>query len=86
MIAEVDTSGDGRVDYSEFAHVWKTYLLQKQLKPVTGRIHQVISIYPYVLYVVQRGLFCTAGKLLIIYVTMDWVGPLRQHWLYPCAQ
>lgn len=41
MIAEADVSGDGRVDYSEFAHLWKTFLLQKHQKPA-GRLQQVI--------------------------------------------
>ena len=41
MIAEADVSGDGRVDYSEFAHLWKTFLLQKHHKPVAGRLQQV---------------------------------------------
>ncbi|CAM9211165.1 unnamed protein product, partial [Laminaria digitata] len=40
MIAEADVSGDGRVDYSEFAHLWKTFLLQKHHKPVAGRLQQ----------------------------------------------
>ncbi|CAB1099385.1 unnamed protein product [Ectocarpus sp. CCAP 1310/34] len=42
MIAEADVSGDGRVDYSEFAHLWKTSLLQKHHKPATGRLQQVV--------------------------------------------
>lgn len=46
MIAEADVSGDGRVDYSEFAHLWKTFLLQKHHKPVTGRLQQVTPV-PY---------------------------------------
>lgn len=41
MIAEADVSGDGRVDYSEFAHLWKTSLLQRHHKPATGRLQQV---------------------------------------------
>eukprot|EP00904_Undaria_pinnatifida_P011167 jgi/Undpi1/7180/HiC_scaffold_22.g09654.m1 len=40
MISEADVSGDGRVDYSEFAHLWKTFLLQKHHKPVAGRLQQ----------------------------------------------
>lgn len=42
MIADADVSGDGRVDYSEFAHLWKNFLLQKHQKPVAGRLQQVI--------------------------------------------
>lgn len=41
MIADADVSGDGRVDYSEFAHLWKTFLMQKHQKPVAGRLQQV---------------------------------------------
>eukprot|EP00903_Cladosiphon_okamuranus_P012731 g11902.t1 len=41
MIAEADASGNGRVDYSEFAHLWKTFLLQKHQKPA-GRLQQVV--------------------------------------------
>lgn len=43
MIAEADVSGDGRVDYSEFAHLWKTFLLQRHQKPA-GRLQQVIPL------------------------------------------
>ncbi|CAM9740853.1 unnamed protein product [Scytosiphon promiscuus] len=42
MIAEADVSGDGRVDYSEFAHLWKSFLLQKHQKPSAGRLQQVV--------------------------------------------
>lgn len=41
MIAEADVSGDGRVDYTEFAHLWKTFLMEKHHKPVAGRLQQV---------------------------------------------
>lgn len=41
MIAEADVSGEGRVDYTEFARLWKNYALQKHHKPVTGRLQQV---------------------------------------------
>ena len=44
MISEADVSGDGRVDYSEFAHLWKTFLLQKHHKPVAGRLQQVRAV------------------------------------------
>lgn len=44
MIAEADISGDGRIDYSEFAHLWKKLLLQKHQKPMTGRLQQVIPL------------------------------------------
>lgn len=41
MIADADVSGDGRVDYAEFAHLWKTSALQKHHKPVASRLQQV---------------------------------------------
>ncbi|CAM9349713.1 unnamed protein product [Pylaiella littoralis] len=42
MIADADVSGDGRVDFSEFAHLWKNFLLQKHQKPAPGRLQQVV--------------------------------------------
>ena len=41
MITEADVSGNGRIDYSEFARLWKTSLLQRHHKPVAGRLQQV---------------------------------------------
>lgn len=41
MIAEADVSGDGRVDYTEFAHLWKTSALYKHHRPLAGRLQQV---------------------------------------------
>lgn len=41
MITEADASGNGRIDYSEFAHLWKISLLQRHHKPVAGRLQQV---------------------------------------------
>ncbi|CAM9242227.1 unnamed protein product [Ascophyllum nodosum] len=42
MITEADVSGNGRIDYSEFARLWKTSLLQRHHKPVAGRLQQVV--------------------------------------------
>lgn len=42
MIAEADASGEGRIDYTEFARLWKNYALQKHHKPVVGRLQQVV--------------------------------------------
>lgn len=55
MIAEADISGDGRVDYSEFAHLWKTFLLAKHQKPAAGgRLQQVPSQANLILLVGER--------------------------------
>ncbi|CAM9591447.1 unnamed protein product [Discosporangium mesarthrocarpum] len=35
MIGEADVSGDGRVDYQEFAYLWKTMSSERHHKPVT---------------------------------------------------
>jgi len=55
MIAEADISGDGRGDYSEFAHLWKTFLLAKHQKPAAGRLQQVPSQK-------HRILFCARAR------------------------
>lgn len=47
MIADADVSGDGRVDYSEFAHLWKNFILQKHQKSVPGRLQQVTISVEY---------------------------------------
>ncbi|CAM9140192.1 unnamed protein product [Choristocarpus tenellus] len=41
MILEADVSGDGRVDYQEFAHLWKNMALERHHRPVTGLIKKV---------------------------------------------
>ena len=43
MINEADASGNGRIDYAEFAHLWKISLLQRHHKPVAGRLQQVME-------------------------------------------
>lgn len=45
MIAEADVAGDGKVDYSEFAHLWKTSALLRHHKPVANRLQDVRTGY-----------------------------------------
>lgn len=69
MIAEADIAGDGRVDYSEFAHLWKTFLLTKHQKPAAGRLQQVPSqedrIYLILSYVILGACGCIACFRLV---------------------
>ncbi len=66
MIAEADISGDGRVDYSEFAHLWKTFLLTKHQKPAAGRLQQVPSKEHRILSWTLAGALSTDSLGLIV--------------------
>lgn len=46
---EADACGNGRIDYAEFAHLWKISLLQRHHKPVAGRLQQVMELHLRVL-------------------------------------
>ena len=80
MIAEADISGDGRVDYSEFAHLWKTFLLAKHQKPAAGgRLQQVPFQANLTILVGKRSSVRIAGCRVLLVGRFLYEHVLRKH-------